>query len=48
MAGEQVQHDGQVIPAFLCPQIRHLAAPDLILDTHLELPIQYVGNINTL
>ena len=43
MPVEQVQHNGQVQPAFIGPQIGDIGNPDLIRGTGLEESLKQVG-----
>ncbi|CAK9886689.1 MAG: hypothetical protein XXXJIFNMEKO3_03135 [Candidatus Erwinia impunctatus] len=45
-AGEQIQHCCQISPAFSRPDIRHIAAPDLIRRGNRELPVEMVRYFN--
>jgi hypothetical protein len=43
LAGEEVEHDGQVQPAFAGPDVAQIGQPDRVRRLDRELPIQQVG-----
>lgn len=46
--GKQVEHNSQVTPRVLHPDIRDIATPDLIPRGSIELPVEAVGDVGAL
>ena len=46
LSRKQIENNGEIRPAFACPDIRHVATPHLIRLCHCKLPFKVIRDSN--